>query len=486
MIEAASTSTTLDCELCIVGAGYAALNGLNAAAKYLEPGARVVVIDRNATWGGQWLHQYDFVRLHQPYQMFTAGDQPWALKREPSYLASRREVLEHLASVPGISAAQLRLETLFGHSYVRQRVRSGRVEVEVAKPGGAGNLRVRARRLLKATGFEIEMLPAFALSSTRVRSLGIADPRLASHEFLSSTAPVYIIGSGKTAMDCARHLIRLGREIHVILGSGMWFFSRDALYPPGLARHHRGALVADTFLRMALQFDGQNEQDVMRTLEARREVHNVFGEAGNCRLGLLSIAERDELRAGVREVHRGHLVDVEGTRMTLRRADGLHTLPVPEGAWFINCTTHLQPRAHEPVMQDSGLTCAPQACLGFSGSSTYYLTHLWYRGRLAELAPKLFRLRLDGQPKLRFITQAALAVMANMALVGQRTPMSVIGSFRGELTSWYPRHRQLLTFLRVLAARRAVLDRAEQLLPLRYSDARDAPPLAAFSAAQSG
>src|SRR6476659_5063972 len=59
------TPRTLDCELCIVGAGYAALNGLNAAAKYLKKGARVVLIDKNETWGGQWLRQYDFVRLHQ-------------------------------------------------------------------------------------------------------------------------------------------------------------------------------------------------------------------------------------------------------------------------------------------------------------------------------------------------------------------------------------------------------------------------------------
>jgi cation diffusion facilitator CzcD-associated flavoprotein CzcO len=93
----------LECELCIVGAGYAALNGLNAAAKYLKPGSRVVVIDKNETWGGQWTRQYDFVRLHQPYRMFTAGDQPWALTRDPSYLATRREVLDHLGSVPAVS-----------------------------------------------------------------------------------------------------------------------------------------------------------------------------------------------------------------------------------------------------------------------------------------------------------------------------------------------------------------------------------------------
>jgi cation diffusion facilitator CzcD-associated flavoprotein CzcO len=59
--------TVRDCDLCIVGAGYAALNGLNAAAKYMNRGERVVVVDKRASWGGQWNDQYDFVRLHQPY-----------------------------------------------------------------------------------------------------------------------------------------------------------------------------------------------------------------------------------------------------------------------------------------------------------------------------------------------------------------------------------------------------------------------------------
>jgi cation diffusion facilitator CzcD-associated flavoprotein CzcO len=85
-----SEETVQDCELCIVGAGYAALNGLNAAAKYLKRGDRVVVIDKNESWGGQWIGQYDFVRLHQPYRMFTAGDQPWKLDRDPAYLAESK------------------------------------------------------------------------------------------------------------------------------------------------------------------------------------------------------------------------------------------------------------------------------------------------------------------------------------------------------------------------------------------------------------
>jgi len=463
----------LECELCIIGAGYAGLNGLNAAAKYLKRGDRVVVIDANRTWGGQWLHQYDFVRLHQPYQMFTAGDQPWSLRRPPSYLATRREVLDHLTSVPGISAAQLQLTTLFEHRYLRHEVRHGRVEVDAQPAGSSQRVRVRARRLLKATGFDIRMLPPFPLSSSRVRSVGVSDPVLASPEFLASRAPIYLIGSGKTAMDCARHFIGLGREVHVILGSGMWFFSRDAQYPSGLRRYYRGILAADAFLNMALAFDGENEQQVMAELARAGQVINVFGTADNCRLGLLSLHERDQIRAGVREVHAGYVVDVEGTQLVLRRARQLRKLRVAEGAWFINCTTHLLQQPHEPVLQDGGLTCAPEGCLGFSGSSAYYLTHLWYRDRLESIASRLFRIRAHEEPKLRFVFQASLMVMANMALVGQNTPLHIPAQFRGEFTRWYPLHRQLRTLGRVIATRREIIRRAERLLPLRYSDAPD-------------
>ncbi len=45
------------CSLCIVGAGYAGINALNAASKYLKPGDKVVIVDKNHTWGGQWIEQ---------------------------------------------------------------------------------------------------------------------------------------------------------------------------------------------------------------------------------------------------------------------------------------------------------------------------------------------------------------------------------------------------------------------------------------------
>lgn len=465
---------TLDCELCVVGAGYAALNGLNAAAKYLKQGERVVVVDKNSTWGGQWLHQYDFVRLHQPYQMFTAGDQPWKLRREPSYLATRGEVLDHLASVPPISAGHLEITPLFGHAYRSHRIHEGRAEIDAAPVGGGPTVRIRARRLLKATGTDIESLPPFRLSSTRIRSVAVSDPVLMTGEFVDSNAPVYIIGSGKTAMDCARHVARSGRSVNILAGGGMWFFVRDNLYTLGAGRFTGGGvLTGDLFLRMAQLFDGQNESDVMQVFERDGFALNVFGQAANCRYGILSFAEREAIRRGVDEVHRGHLVDVDGTRMVLRDGTQQREVKVPNGAWFINCTSHLRHIPHEPILQDSGLVCAPQFALGFTGTSAYYVTHLWFRDELARVAPELFRGRVDVEPKLRFAPQVALMVMANLALVSARLPLSIPANFRGDFNKWYPLYRQLPMLARITASRGEILRKAERLLRRRFADGPD-------------
>ncbi|HLK37063.1 MAG TPA: hypothetical protein VKU41_09965 [Polyangiaceae bacterium] len=479
-----SDSEVRDCELCIVGAGYAALNGLNAAAKYLKQGDRVVFVDKYETWGGQWTHQYDFVRLHQPYRMFTAGDQRWTLRRDPSHLATRREVLDHLRSVPSVSAGHLDVEPLFGHAYTGHRVREGRVEIDVAPVANGkttSNRRVvRARRLLKATGTDIERLPPLALSSSRVRSVGVSDPALLTPEFLESDTPVYVVGSGKTAMDFVRHVVQRGRRastarpVHVVTGSGMWFFIRDHLYPRGVRRYVQGALTGDVFLRIAMMFDGQNETAVVEALARDGLMMNVFGQGGNCRFGMLSFGERDEIRGGVTEVHRGHLVDVEGSRMVVRSGKEKRETTVRDGSWFVNCTSHLRQFPHEPVLQDGGLVCAPQFAMGFSGTTAYYVTHLWYRDALASVAPELFRIRVDVEPKLRFVPQVGLMVMANMAMAGARLPFSIPSMFQGDFNKWYPLHRQLGVIARIVATRGKVIRRAERFLRTRYSDAPDA------------
>jgi len=119
--------------------------------------------------------------------------------------------------------------------------------------------------------------------------------------------------------------------------------------------------------------------------------------------------------------------------------------------------------------------CAPQFAMGFSGTSAYYVTHLWYRNELAPIAPRFFRARVDVEPKLRFGPHVALMVMANMALAGTRLPLSIFAKFRGDLGKWYPFYRQVPVMLRVVRKRGEVLRKAEALLKSRYSDAVNGP-----------
>jgi hypothetical protein len=264
------------------------------------------------------------------------------------------------------------------------------------------------------------------------------------------------------------------RPVNLLIGSGMWFFVRDNAYPLGRRRYTGGKLTGDVFLRICDLFDGQNEAAVLDALEREGLAMNVFGRAGNCRYGLLSFAERDEIRAGVREIYRGHLVDVEGSRMIVRDGKELREVPVADGSWFINCTTHFRYFAHEPVLQDSGVVCAPQFAMGFSGTTAYYVTHLWYRNELARLAPELFRVRVDVEPKLRFAPQMGLMVMANMAMAGARLPLSIVSRFQGDFNKWYPLYRQVPMMARIMASRDEVLRKAERILKTRFSDAPDA------------
>jgi hypothetical protein len=485
-----------DCELCIVGAGYAGLNGLNAAAKYLKPGERVIFVDKGSTWGGQWTSQYDFVRLHQPYRMFTAGDQKWTLEREARHLATRREVLDHLASVPNGSASHLEVKAHFGHAYTGHVVRDGRVELETTPlPGPDGHdgdsrpVRIRARRLLIAKGFDITPLPAFSISSNRVRSVGLADPLLTTPEFLDDERPVYIIGSGKSAMDCALHVIRRHRprrrKINIITGQGMWFFLRDTLYPLGFRRHVTGPLVSDLFLDVTRQFDGENESDVLTELSRRQVVHSVFPNPRNCRLGMLSIDEREEIRAGVDQVLPGHLIDVEGLRMSIRSGSERKLVDVEEGAWLVNCTTHLLDKGYEPVLTDSGLVCAPQIAMGFTGASAYFLVHLWYRNQLERVSAELYRVNLDVEPKLRLFCQVSVMIMANLALATAHLPFHVASKFEGDFNKWYPLHRQLPVIARVIANRNLVLRKAESVLKTRFSDSPARQPTATHTTASA-
>jgi hypothetical protein len=235
-------------DLCIIGAGYAGINVLNAAYPHLPQGARVVVVDRGGRFGGQWQDQYDYVRLHQPFSTFTAHDREWAIgsTKPEGHLASKTEILSHFDDIAAACAAEradIELVTLFSFQYDGHSIEDGRVSLTVAPTAtaaasGAAPVSIVATHLFRAEGFDVTIKTPFALSApctaagsgARVHSLCPADV-LTAHwnalmRYSSPDAPIYVIGSGKTAMDVIYHLCkrekRAAGRVHCVSGRGTW------------------------------------------------------------------------------------------------------------------------------------------------------------------------------------------------------------------------------------------------------------------------
>lgn len=118
--DSASLAGAIQCDLAVVGAGVAGLNALYAAAQYLPKSARVLLIDQKDGPAGMWNIAYDYVRLHQPYSMFTVGDLKWASRMPRDYRPGRDEVLDHLASSIDAVRKTVSLSTRVGAAGARR------------------------------------------------------------------------------------------------------------------------------------------------------------------------------------------------------------------------------------------------------------------------------------------------------------------------------------------------------------------------------
>ena len=196
-----------DIELCIIGAGLAGLNALVAASEYLGSADKVMLVDSRARAGGMWIDTYDYVRLHQPYQLFTAGNITWTLGRERGYLATKPEILDHLEHCLDVVAERVAITECFGWDYVSHDEADGVVRVRLREPGGQIRV-VTTKRLIKALGFDVEVPTPLTVSSTRVRSVTPND----MDQVVDSDAPVWVIGGGKTGLDTAHLLLTRDAE----------------------------------------------------------------------------------------------------------------------------------------------------------------------------------------------------------------------------------------------------------------------------------
>ncbi|HSX68347.1 FAD-dependent oxidoreductase [Nocardioides sp.] len=451
-------------DLVILGAGIAGLNALSVATDLLGTDGRVLLVDRRKRPGGMWNDTYDFVRLHQPHPFFTAGDIAWTQGHPREHLARRTEVVDHMAHCVEVCSNRCRVDTRFGWEYVAHDEYDDRVEVTLRDPGG-DLATVTGDRLVKAFGYDVQTKPPFAVSSTAVRSISPDDHGMTTGEIARDSAPVWIIGGGKSGMDAALALIQEqpGRDVRMLVGGGTAFLSRDAWFPTG-ARRWLAKRPNQHAIDYTLRFDGTNEADVQQWLLGPSGCgHSPVDDPRDSMLGLMSRDEVAALRTGVAEFARDHLIDVidtpDGPVMELRSGA---TRPVAVGTWLVNCTGYIarEETPYEPYVSPGGrvVSVNPQSALthltSFSG---FFLTHALLRGLLP--LPDLCAVDL-----VATTTKAKAAVgvvmmtttLHNISVFFDALPVSVFTSSKIDFDGWQPPPRVLAGSLRFLATHHRV------------------------------
>ncbi len=458
-------------DLCIVGAGIAGLNALVVASEYLGPNGSVVLVDRRDRPGGMWVDTYDYVRLHQPHPMFTAGDIPWQLGKDPSYLATKGEVLDHLRHCYEVAKSRVKVVELFGWEEESHQELDGVVRIRCRS--NTGEMRViEADKLIRAPGFSIEPNEPLALSSTWIHSVSPDHCDMRGSEITDSDAPVWVVGGGKTGMDTAHTLITKdpGREVNLIAGSGMLFVKRDELYPDGLRRWWGGSRGGHVFRELAQRFDGTNGAQVRRWFHKRAGI-SLVPEPRAFFLANLSERESRTISEGLRHVLVDHLEDVvdrDGRpELILRSGDSMAVEP---GSWFVNCTGYVlrNDQQHEPVVSTSGKVVSINTrahTLWLTPWCGYFLTHLLFRGNLVD-APlyELDTVALRKAAPDEIGVAVGTLIMHNFSVITDLLPQKVLTQCGSDLERWYPWPRRLVGVVRFLATHRRDRERWRRAL----------------------
>ena len=464
-IRTDASSETETYELVVVGAGIAGLNALSAASEYLPKGARVLLVDQKDAPGGMWNTAYDYVRLHQPHPMFTVGDMEWNWRKPRNYLAARDEVQNHLSSSLTPIGAKVALETEFMQTVARcVEIETGQgpmAEIAFHPNGEPGTSKtVLTKRAIHASGLNYALAQPLAFSSKSVVSIIPQDLRMTLN--MHPGAAVVVVGGGKTGMDSVLATLAADptRRISLIQGRGTNFLNRTKYLPTGMKRWTSGELVSRLFRDLALNFDGDNEDN---TLAHVRKNHSTDAGTDNgvFLYGLQSEEELAKIMAGLTETSADYLVDVadtpEGPQMTMR--SGANSV-VPEGSIFVNCTGSF---FHDEAVQDPMPILSPNNCVlginprdGFHFLTSvvgFFATHLLYRDQLCGRGfytldhEALFRKNRNA-----WVGASAAQAYMNQVIAVQTLPFMLLDRCGLDLDRWYPLPRRMAGLMRMKAS----------------------------------
>jgi hypothetical protein len=247
-----------------------------------------------------------------------------------------------------------------------------------------------------------------------------------------------------------------GTTVRFLIGAGTIFIDRDQAAPRGLRRHWGGATTLEVFLDVVGRFDGDNEVETMAYF--RRKYGVALDE--QCKrfmFGVLSPQENEEIRAGVREIIRDHLVDVVdgpgGPEMVLRSGARRAIKP---GSVVLNATGYVghSRDPYEPYLSKTGnvLSIQPTSTTHFlSSQAAYFLTHLFLAGELASLP--LYETdvaELRDASRDAFPAAAIALTLYNTSVIVNRLPRWVLDENGLDFLLLFPLHRRLIAFVKLM------------------------------------
>lgn len=457
-------------DVCVIGAGITGMNALVVASGYLSSDSRAVLVDARPRVGGMWVDTYDYVRLHQPHPIFTAGNIKWQGNRPPSHLANKQEVLEHFEHCLDVARRKVSIDTHFDTQYESHVAHPDHIAVVLRSPAGE-RIRLRTKRLIKAFGHRIRPSVPLTLSSARVRS--ITPETLDPATLGADESPIWIVGSGKTAMDTACRLIQLlpKRAVHMATGPGTFFSRRDTFFPTGLRRWWGGTPINTMLRQLSDRFDGTNEQEVATWF---RDTYGLspLEPATYWFSAYLSDAEARLVADGLSSTEPDYLVDAvdHGNDVELRFRGGA-TRIVPAGTVLINCTGFLLQHEHdyEPYVSAAGRVASIQmnssVTGAFSSFAGYYLTHLMFRDKLDKVP--LYQLDVETlsrrAPKVAAYASISLSIY-NLGIIAAALPPKVINDCGLDFDRWYPFPRRMTGALKFLMSARGSRPRIRSAL----------------------
>lgn len=469
------------CELCIIGAGVSGLNALFVASQYLGKNDKIIIIDRRSEPAGMWNEVYDYCRLHAPHPGFTVGDIAWDWSKPMDYLATGAEVKAHLVHCLDVIREKVVLQELYGHTVTAcdEVVTKGGAVARIEYHANDSSDRPRvieAKKVVKAFGFDVPLPGPMALTSQNVVST--MPLRLSQDSGLDGTAPVYVVGGGKTGMDTAHALIEGNpkRSVTLINGKGTVFVNRARFFPRRARRWWDGQLLIAGFRDIALRYDGTNEDETFDYFRREYSVH-LDGSAEQFLFGILSEEERDVIAGGLRDIVNDYLEDVidgaDGPEMVLRSG---RRSPVEPGSVFVNCTGFLvrQNHRYEPYLSQQGaiLTITPRSMIHYLSSvSSYFLTHMFFLGKLKDAPLYEFDAEDAFRKDRRMCHTAALTIsFMNLITLLQTLPFRVFDRCGLDLDRLYPLYRRVgalidlkLNGKRYVAHCREALDRVREV-----------------------